>query len=292
MDRRHLLLTLLTAASTARHAEAAEMVVGYPSYSDTDGQDPMHVYHLAALRLGLDRSGAHYRLQPVRKPIGQGRAIRDLAGAQPDFSLLWSMTSEEREQQLLPVRIPMDRGLMGWRLLLIRRADAERFAGIRSLDALRDMTAGQLYDWPDTAILRASGLTVGTTSVYDSLFTMLARGRVDYFPRSVLEIQDEMRQYGNANDLMIAPGLMLRYPTANYFFVSRQNAQLAADLQRGLERAVEDGSLQTLFMTHFRQRLKPLRLPELREFAMKNPTLPAATPLQRPELWADPAQFG
>lgn len=291
MDRRRLLLTFVAAASASRSARAAETAIGYPTYTDADLQDPIHVYHLGALRLALERCGVPYRLQPVRKPIGQGRAIRDLAGLQPDISLLWSMTSEEREQQLLPVRLPMDRGLMGWRLLLIRRGDAERFAGIRSLDALRRMTAGQLYDWPDTAILRANGLTVGTTSVYDSLFTMLARGRVDYFPRSVVEIQDEMRQFGAANDLMIAPGLMLRYPAANYFFVSRQNPQLAADLQRGLEKALEDGSLGVLFTSTFRQRLKPLRLAERREIALKNPFMPAATPLHRPELWAEPAQF-
>lgn len=291
MDRRRLLLTFVAAASASGLARAAETAIGYPTYTDADLQDPIHVYHLGALRLALERCGVPYRLQPVRKPIGQGRAIRDLAGLQPDISLLWSMTSEEREQQLLPVRLPMDRGLMGWRLLLIRRSDAERFAGIRSLDALRGMTAGQLYDWPDTAILRANGLTVGTTSVYDSLFTMLARGRVDYFPRSVVEIQDEMRQFGAANDLMIAPGLMLRYPAANYFFVSRQNPQLATDLQRGLEKALEDGSLNALFGASFRQRLKPLRLAERREFSLKNPFMPAATPLHRPELWAEPSQF-
>ena len=287
MDRRCLLLTLVASAS----AVAAAQVLVYPSYSEGDAQDPLHQYHLAALRLALDRSGGQYRLQPLRKPVGQGRAIRELSSPQSDLGLLWSMTSEEREQLLLPVRIPIDRGLMGWRLLLIRRTEVERFAAIRSLDALRDMTAGQLYDWPDTAILRANGLAVGTTSVYDSLFAMLGRGRVDYFPRSVLEIQDEMRQYGPAHDLMIAPGLMLRYPTANYFFVSRHNPQLAADLQRGLERALDDGSLHSLFMTHIRPLLKPLRLPERREILLRNPLLPAATPLQRTELWADPTQF-
>ncbi len=288
MDRRSLLLTL---AATAASPVGAQTVLVYPSYSKTDVQDPLHLYHLAALRLALDRSGGQYRLQALRKPVGQGRAIRELASGQSELRLLWSMTSEEREQQLLPVRIPIDRGLMGWRLLLIRRTDAERFASVRSLDALRELSAGQLYDWPDTAILRANGLPVGTTSVYDSLFTMLGRGRVDYFPRSVLEIQEEMRQYGSANELMIAPGLMLRYPTANYFFVNRQNTQLAAELQRGLERALDDGSLHKLFMSHIRPMLKPLRLPERRELMLRNPLLPAATPLHRSELWADPAQF-
>ena len=288
MDRRCLLLSLI---ACARGAGAADAMVAYPNFAGTDPQDSLHQFHLAVLRLALDRSGNHYRLQMVPKPVGQGRAIRELAGGGSDLDLLWSMTSEEREQLLLPVRIPIDRGLMGWRLLLIRRGDAERFAGIRSLDTLKDLTAGQLHDWPDTAILRANGMTVGTTSVYGSLFTMLSRGRLDYFPRSVLEIQEEMQQFGSAHELMIAPGLMLRYPTANYFFVNRQNQQLAADLQRGVDRLVDDGTLHSLFMSHFRARLKPLRLAERRELVLRNPLLPAATPLQRTELWADPAQF-
>lgn len=288
MDRRCLLLVLATCAGAS---SASEAVIGYPSYADSDAQDPLHQYHLAVLRLALERSGVQYRLQAMRKPVGQGRAIRELSGGGSDVELLWSMTSEEREQLLLPVRIPIDRGLMGWRLLLIRRSDAERFAAIRSVEALRELTAGQLHDWPDTAILRANGMAVGTTSVYGSLFTMLSRGRLDYFPRSVLEIQDEMQAFGSAHELMIAPGLMLRYPTANYFFVNRQNQSLAADLQRGLERLLDEGTLHGLFMSHFRGRLKPLRLTERRELQLRNPLLPAATPLQRTELWADPAQF-
>ena len=85
------------------------------------------------------------------------------------------MTSDVRERELLPLRFPLDRGLMGWRLLLVRRSEQQRFAGIRSLDGLASMTAGQMHDWPDTQILRANGLKVGTGSSYSSLFAMLAR---------------------------------------------------------------------------------------------------------------------
>ncbi|MDP1340920.1 hypothetical protein, partial [Klebsiella variicola] len=71
---------------------------------------------------------------------------------------------------LLTVRIPIDRGLMGWRLLLVRRSELAQWDQVRHLDDLRRRIAGQGHDWPDTAILRANGLQVGTSSVYEALF--------------------------------------------------------------------------------------------------------------------------
>ena len=70
-----------------------------------------------------------------------------------------------------------------------RAQDAEKaFAGVQSLPALRALRAGQGADWPDTDILKASGLPVEATMLYDDLFTKLIAGRIDYFPRSLLEV--------------------------------------------------------------------------------------------------------
>lgn len=40
------------------------------------------------------------------------------------IGVLWTVTSPERERLLIPVRIPIDRGVYGWRLFLIH-ADAQ-----------------------------------------------------------------------------------------------------------------------------------------------------------------------
>lgn len=285
MDRRDLLLLSLLPAARPLRAQAAR-VIRYPVFGD--GDDPFRRYCIEALKLAAQRSGESYVLEPVPLPVGQGRVIRQMAAGEGPLQLIWSMTSEQRERQLLPLRIPLDRGLMGWRLLLIRRSDRALFAGMRGLQELRALTAGQMHDWPDTEILRANGLQVGTSSAFESLFTMLEHGRTDYFPRSVLEVEDELQRFGAGRKLIIAPGLMLRYPTAFYFFVKPGERQLAEDLARGLERAVADGSLLGLFLLHMRPLLKTLDLPGRLALRLSNPLLPAATPLRRSELWVEP----
>jgi len=299
MDRRSLLLRLTlppalswTAAAAPAVASSASAAVSrqirYPLFGGLE--DPFRRYCMEVLKLAVAHCGVPYHLQPVPQPIGQGRAIRQLSSGQGPVDILWSMTSDVRERELLPLRFPLDRGLMGWRLLLVRRADQQRFAGIRNLDGLASMTAGQMHDWPDTQILRANGLKVGTGSSYSSLFAMLERGRTDYFPRSVLEIEDDLARFGARHDLVIAPGLLLRYPTAFYFFVSPREPRLAEDLSRGLERALSDGSLLALFNQYMRTQSKRLDLHERHVLALSNPLLPAATPLRRPELWEEPGR--
>lgn len=282
--RRALLLSLV--APGVVRAEAAGRVV-YPEHEAF--RDPQLPYMLDVLRLSLSHASRPYEILASGTPMTQGRGLRELEFGRGDINLLWSMTSRERERALLTVRIPLDRGIMGWRLFLVREDDLDRFSKIRTLAQLRKLQAGQMHDWPDTEILRHNGLPVGISSMYEKLFQMLARKRIDYFPRAVIEIEDELLHYGRAQGLAIAPRLMLRYPTANYFFVSPRFPQLAEDLRQGLEKAVADRSFQALFAQHFRALVQRLDIPHRLALTLDNPLLTPETPLQRPELWADPS---
>lgn len=282
LRRRGLLLTLLAPGQLL--AQPLTRVV-YPEHEVF--HDPHLPYMLDLLRLALPQNA--YEVHASGTAMTQGRGLRELEFGRSDINLMWSMTSRERERTLLTVRIPLDRGVQGWRLMLVRAQDLERFARIQSLDQLGRLLAGQMHDWPDTEILRHNGLTVSTASMYEKLFQMLARGRIDYFPRSVMEVEDELQRYGRTLGLAIAPRLMLRYPTAHYFFVSPRFPQLAEDLRAGLEKAIAERSFQALFAQHFRATLQRLDVQHRQVLRLDNPQLGPETPLQRPELWADPA---
>nr|WP_295078601.1 hypothetical protein [uncultured Roseateles sp.] len=297
MDRRTLLISLATPAvlpALPTHAAALDSAadlrqISYPVFGGQE--DSFRHYCIEVLKLAVEHCGVSYQLKPVLQPVGQGRAIRQLSTGEGPLNMLWSMTSAERERDLLPLRFPLDRGLMGWRLLLVRKSEQQRFAQIRSLEALSALTAVQMHDWPDTQILRANGLQVGTGSSYENLFAMVQHGRTDYFPRSVLEINDDLARYGGSHGLAIAPGLLLSYPTAFYFFVSPREPALARDLSLGLERIISNGSWRALFLQQMRRQFKALKLQERQVLVLRNPLLPAATPLQRAELWEEPGRL-
>lgn len=277
MRRRPLLLVLVAGAAPARPAPFV-----YPQHDP--GRQPAWRYLVELLRLAVDRSGTAYEFVESGEAMTQARVIREIAGSSGRLDLAWTMTSSMRETQMLPVRVPVDRGLIGHRIAFVRREHAERWAGLRSLADLRSYTAGQGHDWPDTEILRANGLPVQGATRYELLFDMLRRGRIDYFPRAVFEIDDEVPR-ALARDLVVEPHVLIRYPAASYLFVRRDRPALAADLTRGLEAAAADGSFQRLFQRYFGDLIARHRLAQRTQVRLNNPLLPAATPLDKPAYW-------
>ena len=241
---------------------------------------------LALLHLACNKAGEVCQLFPGPAMV-QGRAIQELQRPQSQIDVMWTMTSTEREKLLLPVRIPLYKGLIGWRVALLHPDRSELLAKVDSVAALARFSAGQEHDWPDTAILQHAGLPVVTTPDYEPLFSMLLQRRFDYFPRSVIEVSNEVRTHAELG-LVIDRHILLRYPAAFYFFVRPQRPQLARMLGRGLEQAIRDGSFDALFQQYNGAALKALALDKRRIIDLPNPLLPATVPLHRKNLWYRP----
>ncbi|QDQ28366.1 amino acid ABC transporter substrate-binding protein [Chitinimonas arctica] len=275
---RLLILLCLCGAGWSARAET----VPYP-WSGSVG-DTRDVYPLKLLQLALDKAGTtQYSLRPTDIPMLQGRALAELAHGSR-IRVGWGMTSIERESALLPIRVPIFKGLVGWRLALVRKDRTDSLAAVQDLTSLRRFVAGQGHDWPDTEIMRSNGVRVVGVPLYDSLFRMLASARFDYFPRSVPEIWAEAEQYRKLG-IVIDPHLLVRYPTAFYFFVNKNDTALADTLRSGLEQAVADGSFDRLFCAHYGQLIAQARLEHRQVVELNNPILPPETPLARKELW-------
>ena len=248
--------------------------------SDTDAR---HAYFIDLLDLVLQKTGGAYRLVAHEAAMQQGRALKQLKKGE-GLDVVWTMTSEERERAFLPIRVPLFKGLVGTRLLLINKTDQLRFEQIASSRQLQALHAGQGHDWPDTDILTHNGYTVTGSASYEGLFKMLAKRRIDYFPRSILEIWQEADQYAG-EDLIVESSIVLQYPAAIYFFVNKKNDVLAQRLEEGLRRALADGSFDALFFERFGESLRRARLSARRRIDLTNFLLPAGTPLDQPSLW-------
>lgn len=235
------------------------------------------------LRLALERAPGHYVARPWPMRVERNRALRELARGQY-LDVAWAVTSREREAALLPVRIPLDRGLSGCRIALVPRADAQRFAAVQQLADLARFRAGLGFDWAETAVLRANGLPVVTGNNSDSLPAMLAAHRFDYFPRPLRQAWVEARQYA-ALDLVVEPYVALHFPSALYFFVNKNNAALAAVLEQGLRKAMADGAFERQFLAENSPFIERAALAQRRVFQLLNPDLPAETPLQTRDWW-------
>ncbi len=252
-------------------------------------------YYVGLLQKALHK-GARGRIVPKIVAVHimeQGRANRELLKGNL-IDLFWVGTELEKEQQLRAIRIPLERGLTGFRKFTIVKARQHQFDRLQSLLQLQRLTACQGSHWPDTQILQAAHLPVMASPVYENLFPQLAAGRCDYFPRGVHEGEAEiLLRTAQQPTLSRYQDIMLHYPFAVYFFTTKQQEGLAQWLEQGLEAMIDDGELLAYMQQHpFTAKVFPLaRENASRWFELPNPLLPADTDYQNRRYWFVPADF-
>lgn len=266
-------------------ATSAVWSITYPRPIDED--DLRHDYPLALLELALDKTGVRYSLMPSERIMLQGKSIR-LLKENREINVVWSMTDIPREKELLPIRIPIYKGLIGWRVFAINKESTEKFSAVNSMGSLLKLTPLQGEEWPDTKILQANGFNVLIVPDFNQGYHQLALGQGDFFPRSVVEIEDELNNPKIDSNIVLEPNIAVHYTSAMYFFVNRSNPTMARLIETGLERAIEDGSFEALFRTKHKAMLDQINLQNRKVYQLENPQLPEATPIDDPRLWFDP----
>ncbi|GAB2874970.1 transporter substrate-binding domain-containing protein [Pseudoduganella ginsengisoli] len=258
--------------------------------------DTRYDYDWRVLQTVLEKTAPQYgdcSLQPSAIPMEQARATLELSNPRGRINVLVRSTTRTLERQFLPIRIPVDKGLLGYRIMLVRAQDVARFAKIQSVDDLRAIKIGQGKDWSDIPILRAAGLQVVEGANYEGLFGMLAAGRFDAFSRAVDEALREVEEQHAAHpQLVVEPGLLLYYPLPRYFFVRRdaEGVQLAQRIEAGLETMIRDGTLEQLFQRYKKKTIDQGDLQHRNLIVIDNPDLSPETPLSRTELWFSPVK--
>jgi len=265
------------------NAKATPYVVDIKAVSPSRQDD----YYVNLLRLILNASKAEDEVIEFRfsdRQFTQWRWLVELTNDN-DNGVLWTATSQQRETLLRPIRVPLFKGLIGARLLVIRREDAGKFANVNSLLDLQQYIAGQGANWPDTTILRANGLRATEGVGKEQLYKMLGARRFDYFPRGVTEIANEqafLKQF----DLIVEPHLLLSYPAAIYFFVNKNNDELARRIERGWDIILANSEFDHFFYNHSRVSGGLQHLDSHKQvIRLANPERPDIFPFERTEYW-------
>jgi hypothetical protein len=284
--RRYLVFTTLLLIVSSS-ASAATWVVTYPGplYEG----DERHVYPEALLKLALEKTGVRFEMVPSDRLKYQSKALRQLR-ENIEVNVVWSMTDRQREEDLLPVRIPIAKGLIGWRVLLTHKDKPFFGKTITSFSDLLVYSAVQGLDWPDTKILQANGFNVLAAQNHAESASLISRQQADFYPRSVIEVLSELNAADADPDLRLKQGVALHYKTAMYFFVNKKNKTLAKLIEVGLERAIADGSFDELFFKHHGETLKQLELENMLHFELDNPLLPLNTPVFDAHYWYTPQE--
>lgn len=256
----------------AAEEEAPAMEVRF--WDSTEGRLS---YEYELLQLALAKTADDYPAYDLKRhdeDFGSLRGRRALAeGLQINVYAAPARDKEgPLEAQIISIPIPILGGLMGYRQLIVREDRLPDMAGITSEDQLKPLTVGQGQRWPDVAIFRRNGYSVDDTGRYSNLFTMLEQRRFDYLSLGIIEARRELASHQPANGgLVLVPDLYLYYPFPVVFHVSAKAGPLAARLEQGLKRALQDGSMEALFQRHFAEKLAAIHGENRRLFMLEAP---------------------
>lgn len=267
-NRRDLLM-LLAGLSVRPGAPAQEVVevlrLIAPSLHDRFG-----VYLVALLHRVAQDARPGLRFQAVAAPrMTQRRVELEVASPTGSVDLMWGMSSALRRRELRRLDVRLDEGLLGWRVLVVRADDLARWPADLAVSTLQARRAGQGLHWPDVAILRDNGYRVETAADTPTLYEMLQRGHIDHFPRSAMEVTDELATLA-PRGVAIAPDLVLRYDAGNYLFLGDHHPEAAQALESALLRLQARGELTKRFTAAFEPQLRELHLASRRVIELRN----------------------
>ena len=281
---KHITIFVNLFFSMIAYSQTAEIRVQAPE----DPKDQRPIYFRKMLQLALDKTAetdGPARWVLAKNTAIQERNIKSLQ-ANRNIDVLWTMTNNDRESRLLPVRIPLYKGLFGYRICIINQQDKDKFSSIKSVADFRKslFKIGSGIGWPDTEILQKNNLDVVVGDEYTGLFIMLSKNRFDCYARAIPEPWVEIETNKKLN-LIVDRHLVFKYPTAMYFFVNKANVALASRIERGLLAAIKDGSFDEIFYTHNKAFIDKSEIGKRVILELKNPILPTKTPLNKKDLW-------
>jgi ABC-type amino acid transport substrate-binding protein len=299
---RSLLTVLFYVVSGATFAAEAdtkptpEEPMRYLYNAPESASDKRYFYQWKILETALEKTKPEfgpYQMVPSEF-MTEKRQTFELKSATGKLTVMYLGTTRDMEQELIPIRIPVDKNLGGYCVFLIRKENQQRFNAVHSLEDLKKFKYGLGLGWIDVDILRSNQFQVVTASCYDCLFEMLVNKRSDLALRAAVEIIDEFERRKTAMpDLQIEDNLLFYYPMPMYFWFSKtdEGRRLASRAEKGMRMMIEDGTYDRIFAEYQDYKIEKLKLKERKIFRIDNPFLSPETPFQDKRLWFTPETY-
>lgn len=206
-------------------------------------------FYLEALFWVLEKSGKEYNIIHTKHPVSSQRRKIELV-KKGEIDILYAGTSLQLEKELLPIRFPVMRGLIGRRIFIIHGNYQSEYGLVKNLNGLKKFIGIQGIGWGDKQVLEASGLKQ-VEGLYDDIFRKIDAGSRYYFPRGITEVFSELIDKKiTMPNLETEKSILLVYKTAVFFFVNPSNTELANMIKTGFLNAYEDGSYNRFFYGH------------------------------------------
>ncbi|MEI8631236.1 hypothetical protein P4S72_02260 [Vibrio sp. PP-XX7] len=123
-------------------AQKTPLEVIYPRAQYSNDQRDIELLELLKVALQkTESSDGPYILKPSVLAMGEARYRNEIVSGQR-VNVIWAAVTDAMEKSTIPIRIPVRKGILGYRLLLIHKQDQPKFTQISTLEALRPLSVG------------------------------------------------------------------------------------------------------------------------------------------------------
>jgi ABC-type amino acid transport substrate-binding protein len=249
--------------------------------------DKRYFYHWAVLAAAMEatKNEGPYTILEADSIMSENRTFKEIVSDSGKVTIIRDNCSKTMEQYLLPVKVPLMKGALGWRVFIIPE-ELQKKMQVHTLEDLKKYSIGAGQGWGNIQLLRDAGFTVTVGSSYEGLFGMVMLSRFDLFDRGIIEAPIEvLERNGQYPDMVIEKNILLRYPILDYFYVNKKDVKLAARIERGLNIIISNGTLDRLFEKYYWKSIKDLQLQSRIIFDIPNPDIGTLPSPDRKELW-------
>ena len=196
------------------------------------------------------------------------------------------VSTAEREDAYIPIKVPLRKGLINYRLLVVNKNDVDRFTKARTAEDLKAFKFGLVESWITTDIFKRNNMNVVPVVDPTRMLTMLERQRYDATVRGTNEVYTELATFDkNGNKFAIVPGVGIYINSPTYIFVSKKAPGLAKRLDVGLRRLIANGRFDEMFYKWHKESIERAEIDKRIFIKIDNPVLPDELIPKQKELW-------
>ncbi len=237
-----------------------------------------------ALKITAEEYG-EYDIRLYKEVIGNERHTAELLKGEL-INARVGVASDERHNTYIPVKIPLRKGLLNYRLLVAKKDEATKYSQIQTLDELKQFKFGLVDSWVTTGILTSSGFDVVPIIDSGRLLGMLAAGRYDLTLRGANEVFTELNiDDPDGEKYAVVPNIGVYINSPTYIFISKQAPVLAERLQKGLEIMLDSGQFDEIFYRWHEDHIANANLEQRSFIELNNPTLTLSDIPTKPKYW-------
>ena len=270
-----LFFLLFYFVSFSATAEPNKMVTLSPMYA----KDTRYLYINTLLKRVLEKTEEQYGedvLVPYSEAVPRNRAMRLVQEGK--IHVYGKVTQIDWEETLIPIRIPIRKGLLGYRLFMTNAENYDALDQVNTVEELQKLSTGAGSQWKITDILEKNGFDVVTSNTYPNLFKMLDVNRFATFSRGINEIYPEFALHSQTNpNIKINQSVALYSPLPSFFFVSPKQELLAERIQKGLEIMLETGEFDEFFYGFYKEAIDQSKMEQRKIFVLDNHLLSPKT---------------